>query len=301
MIDPSSPVVMSAFGLAAGLFFVGMLWQEIRTGSRQKTPPSSTAPGSLPPPIPLEVRGSGVSDGPYSRMDLWAIGLIFLLFGWFTWSNLQVHDVNPTKVRPAGLVVSMLMQITLALIVVLWVASRHPVSDWLGLRWSKWKSLLWLTPLTLLGVWAFMITLGLALQHSGILEWLRGMGVETAQDSVKLLQQAQDPMVIAMMSVAAMLVAPICEELVFRGYFYPAMKHHCGMWCAALVSALVFSAAHASLMALLPLFLLGLVFVWLYEKTGSIWAPIALHFGFNSATVVLQLLARWYHLPIDTP
>jgi len=47
------------------------------------------------------------------------------------------------------------------------------------------------------------------------------------------------------------------------------------------------------------LFLFGLVLVMLYEKTGSLWLPVASHFLFNAATVAVQLAAR--NLGIDLP
>ena len=62
---------------------------------------------------------------------------------------------------------------------------------------------------------------------------------------------------------------------------------------------MVFAAAHGSLAALLPLFIFGCVLVFIYEKTGSIWAPIAVHFCFNGATVALQLAIRYFDLPVD--
>ncbi len=101
-------------------------------------------------------------------------------------------------------------------------------------------------------------------------------------------------MLIGMMVLAAAFFAPICEEVVFRGYFYPVLKRFGGMWVGALASSLVFSAAHGSMAAMLPLFLFGLLLVLLYEKTGSIWVPISVHFLFNGATVVIQLGLRYY-------
>jgi membrane protease YdiL (CAAX protease family) len=53
------------------------------------------------------------------------------------------------------------------------------------------------------------------------------------------------------------------------------------------------------LSALLPLFLFGLLLVWIYERTGSLWAPIAVHFCFNSATVTVQMAARYFNIPLD--
>ena len=78
------------------------------------------------------------------------------------------------------------------------------------------------------------------------------------------------------------------------------MKRFSGRWIAAACSAFVFSAAHGNLTALLPLFIFGLVLVLLYEKTGSLWAPISVHFCFNGATVILQLASKYLNLPLDT-
>ena len=102
-------------------------------------------------------------------------------------------------------------------------------------------------------------------------------------------------------TAAAVLVAPICEEIVFRGYLYPILKRFSGVWVAGLCSALLFSCAHGNLVALLPLLIFGIVQVVIYEKTGSLWAPIAVHFCFNSASVLAQLAVRYYDIPVEMP
>lgn len=291
---------MSTLGLGVAVFLCGWLWKEIgklRKPGGGDAHNTITAAMPLPPPVPLEHRGAGVSPGPYTRADLVGVTLILLLFGALTWSNLQAGEGTSTQPSSAGLWVSILLQGMIAGSVAAWVGCRFPLVEWLGLRWPRWRSVFWITPLALLAVWTLM----LGIMQCGWVDWLKQLGVETSQDSVKALKESNQPEIIALMAVAAMLVAPICEEVVFRGYFYPALKHHCGAVCAAIASALVFSAAHASLVALLPLILLGLVFVWLYEKTGSIWAPVALHFAFNSATVLHQLASRWFDLPVQSP
>jgi membrane protease YdiL (CAAX protease family) len=68
---------------------------------------------------------------------------------------------------------------------------------------------------------------------------------------------------------------------------------------AGVCSALIFAAAHGSLAALLPLFVFGCVLAFLYEKTGSLWAPIAVHALFNGATVLVQLAARHWNYPLE--
>ena len=137
------------------------------------------------------------------------------------------------------------------------------------------------------------------LQVVGLMEWIKSLGVETVQETVKLLQEADDPIVIGLMTFAAIVAAPLCEEIIFRGYLYPATKKFSGPWVAGICSALVFAAAHGNLAALLPLFVFGCLLVFLYEKTGSLWAPIGVHFLFNSATVMVEMIARHYPLPVD--
>jgi membrane protease YdiL (CAAX protease family) len=125
------------------------------------------------------------------------------------------------------------------------------------------------------------------------MQWIESLGVETVQDTVKLLQTSTDPQILGLMIFAAVVAAPICEEIVFRGYLYSASKHFTGPWVAGICSALVFSATHGSLAPLLPLFILGCILAFIYQKTGSLWAPIAVHFCFNGATVVIQMAARF--------
>ncbi len=59
------------------------------------------------------------------------------------------------------------------------------------------------------------------------------------------------------------------------------------------MSGLIFATAHGELAALPTLFFLGVLLALLYERTGSIWAPIGLHALFNSVTVLVSLLPRF--------
>jgi len=103
------------------------------------------------------------------------------------------------------------------------------------------------------------------------------------------------------MGVAAVIVAPLAEEVVFRGYLYPAAKRFCGAYGAMIFSSMVFAAAHANAVALVPLFILAMLLCLIYELTGSIWANISVHFLFNLATVTLQLLVKYGVIDVQAP
>lgn len=87
--------------------------------------------------------------------------------------------------------------------------------------------------------------------------------------------------------VLAVVVAPLTEELVFRGYLYGVIKKYGGQVAGMLTSALLFAAVHHNLPAMPALAILAVGLTLAYEITGSLWAPIVMHMLFNLAPVVV--------------
>lgn len=106
-------------------------------------------------------------------------------------------------------------------------------------------------------------------------------GAPSVQHAVQMVSRAQNPGEIAVQIISVIIFAPIAEELLFRGTLYPAIKNAGHPRLATIASAVLFAAVHAKLELMLPLTLLGIALVWLYEKTGSILAPILMHTTFN--------------------
>jgi membrane protease YdiL (CAAX protease family) len=98
------------------------------------------------------------------------------------------------------------------------------------------------------------------------------------------------------MLVSALVLAPLFEEVIYRGLVQSAMLTHFGpaaRWPIILAAALLFAAIHAGAVAwhVLPgLMVLGVLLGWLYERTGSLLAPVLVHMGFNLLNVVLALV-----------
>lgn len=118
---------------------------------------------------------------------------------------------------------------------------------------------------------------------------LRALGLEQDTGIVDAVMNRADPTVIVL---AVVLVAPIAEELFFRGVVYNAWEREHGTRAAVFGSAALFAAIHASLYLFLPIFVLGVVLALVYRSTRSLPATIALHAGFNAITVAITLLAR---------
>jgi len=114
---------------------------------------------------------------------------------------------------------------------------------------------------------------------------------------VELLKNNPDPALLGAIAFSAIIIAPIAEEFIFRGYLYPVVKRYSERWFAALFTGLLFGVVHFNLMGLPLLIIMGVVLVILYEITGSLWVPIACHATFNSLSVASMLLARFSEFP----
>ena len=92
--------------------------------------------------------------------------------------------------------------------------------------------------------------------------------------------------------IAIVVLAPVFEELFFRGFLYGALRGKLPAFWAALVAGGLFGAAHpiygGSEWNLVPvLAIAGITLCLLYEKTGSLWPPIAFHALMNAGVIYL--------------
>ena len=96
------------------------------------------------------------------------------------------------------------------------------------------------------------------------------------------------------------VIAPICEELLFRGFIFTALRNLRGPWLAAVMTGLLFGAVHAfsaPVEYLLPLAALGFALCLLYRATGSIYPCIAAHAVNNS--IAFGALEGWgWQVPV---
>lgn len=96
------------------------------------------------------------------------------------------------------------------------------------------------------------------------IEAITGGGTLTQQDFLLLL------LLIA-------VVAPMAEELFFRGMLYPLLRQRWSAPVAIGINGLLFSLIHVIPVILPGLFFVGIVLAWVRERSGSLWPCIFLH------------------------
>jgi membrane protease YdiL (CAAX protease family) len=97
------------------------------------------------------------------------------------------------------------------------------------------------------------------------------------------------------LGAAAVLLAPVAEEIMFRGILYPVIKQLGRPRLALWGTSLLFAAIHLNLVTFVPLMALAVVLTVLYEYTNNLLAPIMAHILFNALNFATLLVLEHYH------
>ncbi|HBR95319.1 MAG TPA: hypothetical protein DEA90_14250 [Opitutae bacterium] len=132
-----------------------------------------------------------------------------------------------------------------------------------------------------------------SLVSTALLNVLEAAGVIDAfapQELITLFQKGGDPLAIGLLVLMAVVLAPIVEEIIFRGCIYRFLKSQTTRLPAQILSGCVFSMMHANLMSFVPLVIVGVLLARAYEKSGNLLVPIWFHAFFNAFSLLMLLI-----------
>ena len=107
-----------------------------------------------------------------------------------------------------------------------------------------------------------------------------------SQPIMQLFEHVAEPAKKIPIIFLAVVIAPLAEEFVFRGFLYGVLKRYAGALPALVFTGVAFALIHLHVPSLLPLFLLACVLTLAYELSGSLLVPMAMHALFNAITLV---------------
>lgn len=135
-----------------------------------------------------------------------------------------------------------------------------------------------------------LVALGLNAVGAKVVEWVFNV-TDSQQELIKCFA---DPSFTlkhhVLMAGSVLLVAPVLEEVLFRGIVFRGFAKKLPLPLAMAVSGFVFALVHVNAASFLALWYLGVSFAWLYARTRTILAPITLHCAFNLANLLLLYL-----------
>ncbi|PON43873.1 CAAX amino terminal protease [Parasponia andersonii] len=100
--------------------------------------------------------------------------------------------------------------------------------------------------------------------------------------SVEQSVLACDRVAMALYVIVVSVCAPVWEEIVFRGFLLPSLTKYMPVWCAILVSSIVFALAHFNVQKMLPLIFLGVVMGSVFARSRNLLPSMLLHSLWNS-------------------
>jgi len=110
---------------------------------------------------------------------------------------------------------------------------------------------------------------------------------------IEQLLQARVSMVI--FAVLGVLVAPLVEETIFRGFLYPVIARRLGIAAGVLITGTLFGLLHAAQLwggwgQIVLLLVVGVVLTWVRARTGTVTASYFVHLGYNGLQLLGYLL-----------
>lgn len=229
---------------------------------------------------------SHISWGPVSAV-LGTIGIFFgaqLIVGLGLYIVLFAAGWDEARIRQwltgenqAQFVVSLAVAVATLGLLYVFLRRRNAHPDELGLGLPKLKDILYV----LQGA-AMYIAL-----YIGVVNLLAGVlpGLDTEQTQELGFTAGAAESELVLIFIALVVLPPIVEEIVVRGFLFSGLRKGFTFWPAAIASSLIFGLAHLRggeggstiWIAFVDTALLGMVLAYLREKTGRLWAPIGLH------------------------
>ena len=125
--------------------------------------------------------------------------------------------------------------------------------------------------------------------HNLILDKL-GIGTQGEQ-ILEIFNELESPIWLVL---AGAVVAPVVEEIFFRGFLFQGFRQKYGWVAAIILSSAIFAAAHLDPVSLIPTFVLGSVLAYLYHISNSVWPGIIFHFLVNAFGLLVFYLVTQF-------
>jgi len=218
---------------------------------------------------------------PWSLLDNW-IGVILLI----------LVDVILVLLAMLNTDAQLAQSVLVVLAEVAYLLPVLAIFAWRGIHWKHigFGKFNWST--MGIGCGLLLAGYGIIILHNLI---ITALGIDTQGQAILDIFNSLDSPV--WLILAAVIVAPIVEEIFFRGFLFQGFRKKYGWVNSMLLRSAIFAAAHLDPVSLIPTFILGIVLAYVYHRSNSVWPGILLHFLINaSSTCSVYVLTQFPNL-----
>ena len=115
--------------------------------------------------------------------------------------------------------------------------------------------------------------------------------VNLQQEQQIVFKESSNNIELILSFISLVIVAPVVEEVIFRGFLFPSFSRRFGIMAAAVITSLLFGIVHMQINVAIVTFVMGLLLCWLYYKTRSLWPAILFHSIKNYIAFTLLFLS----------
>jgi hypothetical protein len=254
----------------------------IEPATAAELPPAGAGPipaAPLPVENPVWTGWDVLAIAGLTLATMFVLQLAVLLAAhWWRYPHENLSDVAQ---KPILLIISQfLVYIPVAVFMIMLVEGKYHVPFWQAIRWN------W--PKAKLGLLGLGVVLLLVLS---LLERLLPMPKDTPFEH--LFDRPRDAYLLSLIAVT---LGPLMEELFFCGFLYPVLARRIGVFAGILLTALPFGLIHLpqygwAWEAALVIFLVGVVCGAVRAATRSVAASFLVHVGYNGTEMLIALVA----------
>lgn len=209
--------------------------------------------------------------------------LLVLLVAGLVAVGVPLKMMNATMIQTVFAAVVYILTLVIVMGVPWWVKKSRTDKKELGLtRLPSWLDIVLAPAGFIMYMLATVIVTGL------VTLLFQGFDINQAQETGFSNLSTQKEYYLAFATLV--ILAPLAEEILFRGYLYGKLRKYIPVWLTMLLVSVLFGVVHGQFNVAVDVFALSIILCTLREITGSIWAGVLLHMLKNAIAYYLLFI-----------
>ncbi|MGM0471914.1 MAG: CPBP family intramembrane glutamic endopeptidase [Bacillota bacterium] len=200
----------------------------------------------------------------------------------------ELLEMLPLVKQYRPLIINLVQFMTMFVSSVYIIVVKYKLSLWsIGLRLNNWQRIITLGISGGIGICSMVLLINLGIQKLIMELWQITL---PSQPIIDRLMSTQSQLIFLGYSLLIVIVAPVTEEIFFRGLLYQYFKARLGLLSGSFLTAGIFALFHFNLWTFLATFVGGLGLIMLYELSQSLYTAVLAHITWNLIIVTIIYL-----------